>query len=65
MNPSAMAGGPRARPHEGVTVAAAVKLAAAQEYANWGGEFVDDAFRFGEQPLPAGDDPLEELGMAG
>lgn len=24
---------------------------AAREYANWGGEFVDDAFRFREQPF--------------
>jgi len=29
---------------------------AAGDYANWGGEFVDDAFRFGEQPIRTRDD---------
>ena len=28
-----------------------VGIAAARDYANWGGEFVDDAIRIGEQPF--------------
>lgn len=33
-----------------------VGIAAAREYGNWGGEFVDDAIRIGEQPFQTSDD---------
>jgi hypothetical protein len=37
-------------------VASEVGINTAREYANWGGEFVDDALRFGEQPVQVSDD---------
>ena len=37
-------------------VASEVGLNTAREYANWGGEFVDDALRLGEQPIQNSDD---------
>lgn len=37
-------------------VASAVGINTAREYANWGGEFMDDAFRFEEQPLQVSDE---------
>ena len=47
-------------------VASEVGINAAREYANWGGEFVDDAFRFGEQPYQVSDDwPGGRLGITG
>ena len=53
---------PRVQPKKGgglkneSAVASAVGINTACEYANWGGEFVDDAFRFGEQPFQVSDD---------
>lgn len=41
-----------------------VGLNAGRDYANWGGEFVDDAFRSGEQPFQISDalpGQIEEL----
>ena len=43
-------------------VASEVGINAAREYANWGGEFVDDAFRFGERPHQVSDDWPGEIG---
>ena len=43
-------------------VAPEVGTNTAREYANWGGEFVDDALRFGEQPIQVSDDWPEEIG---
>ena len=37
-------------------VASEVGIDTARDSANLGGEFVDDAFRFGKQPFQAGDD---------
>jgi hypothetical protein len=42
-------------PKNGRAVASEVGIDTAREYANWGGEFVDDAFRFGEQPFEVSD----------
>jgi hypothetical protein len=42
-------------------VASAVGINTAREYANWGGEFMDDAFRFGEQPFQVSDDRPGEI----
>ena len=53
---------PRAQPKKGgglkneSAVVSAVGINTAREYANWGGEFMDDAFRFGEQPFQVSDD---------
>lgn len=33
-----------------------VKINTARDYANWGGEFMDDAFRFWEQPFQVTDE---------
>ena len=47
-------------------VASEVGINTAREYANWGGEFVDDALRFGEQPIQVSDDwPSETGGLPG
>ncbi len=47
-------------------VGAEVGINTAREYANWGGEFVDDALQFGEQPIQVSDDrPRETGGLPG
>ena len=43
-------GGPRSPKNESA-MASEVGITLASYYANWGGEFVDDAVRSGEQPL--------------
>ena len=43
-------GGPRSPKNESA-MASEVGITLASYYANWGGEFVDDAVRTGEQPL--------------
>ena len=59
---------PRAQPKKGgglknkCAVASAVGINTAREYANWGVEFVYDAFRFGEQPYQVSDDWPGEIG---
>ena len=59
---------PRAQPKKGgglkneSAVTSAVGINTARENANWGGEFVDDAFRFGEQPFQVSDDRPGEIG---
>ena len=58
---------PRAQPTkdgalEENAVASAVGINKTGEYANWGGEFMDDAFRFGEQPFQVSDDRPGEIG---
>ena len=46
-------------------VASEAGINTAREYANWGGEFVDDALRSGEQSLRVSDDWPGEIGVAG
>ena len=41
-------------------VASEVGINPAREYVNWGGEFVDDALRFGEQPFRVSEDWPED-----
>jgi len=55
MNAGVTAGGLNYLKNESA-VASEVGINAAREYANWGGEFVDDALRFGEQPIQVSDD---------
>ena len=55
MTAGVTAGGPYYLKNESA-VASKVETNTAREYANWGGEFVDDALRFGEQPVQVSDD---------
>jgi hypothetical protein len=45
----------------GSAVASEVGINTVRDYTNWGGEFMDDAFRFGEQPLVVSCDKSAEF----
>ena len=64
MNAGVFAGGLYYLQNESA-VASEVVANAASEYANWGGEFVDDTFRFGEQPFQITNDSPGRWGLAG